>query len=463
MQVAFGYRLGRGEYLANSYHGVDLRNPQFLFYYIEEAVWERVKYYAGLIQMLYYKDPVPVLLLKTVDEIRRKLMYQPLLPRLHTLVYPAATPEMPLITSPSLRHVVELRMPNSSPSNPQLICLLLDKAPLLENFVLEQLDILPQTLAALAKFGHLKVARLGDIPNISSLQNVFDHTHLVEFECFVPFDRKSIEPGFQLNTPCLRSLSLEGHPVSLQIALNCFRRAPLTTLRLCSENLSDTEHDEEFVDPQLFDLRIFAIWSDTLEVFDMKDKFDIILDAETILSHSSPLLRMTGLKHVRFGSYKQVRFRDSDYDRIARAWPNLKSLDVFDSTSPGLNIWEDPEYPIPPPFATFASLQSFAIHCPSLQKLSLPVHLQGSELMVKPKYFPSHALRKLYIRYPIDGDAKPIARHLLALFPCLDEVDGDKDEDEGPWGLSTDSDWGTDSVRKFVEFGRTVRADGGIR
>ncbi|KAG6902489.1 hypothetical protein C0995_016066 [Termitomyces sp. Mi166 len=377
--------------------------------------------------------------------LAQRLKDRPLLPRLHSLSYPISA-EIFLFITPSLRRV---NIFGSTGRNKiPFLSALLETAPLLEEFSAEAFS--EPFLKTLSKFNQLKMMDIGDgkLEYIATLNRVFSCTRLTELRvCLSEF--KS-DTGFENNfdAPFLRKLTLKGPSASVSSVLTRLGFTPLTALRIEYGDVGEEPLDDQWRAP----LNLVATWSGSLEVLELEDGVPYGADEDGLEpSIMDQLLQMTRLKHVKLNFNPILDFDDAYMNKIARAWTSLRSLDIrFFGGAKG-------------PLTTIASLEAFATYCPHLHDLSLRISLQPSNLEPSPRCILSHSLQRLFIQYPIAGDTILIVRHLLALFPCLQYVDGDigesansEDCEEGEW-----KEW--EDVQIMIELCQATAEDNKMR
>ncbi|KAG6889236.1 hypothetical protein C0992_005875 [Termitomyces sp. T32_za158] len=338
-------------------------------------------------------------------QLAQRLKDKPLLPCLHSLSYPISA-EIFLFITPSLRRVNIAKSPGRD--NGPFLVALLGTTPLLEEYSGWTFSASFSTV--LSKFAQLRVIDVGNqkVGNPNSLHRIFLVPLLTELRvCLAEFE-PSTELADNLDAPFLRTLTLEGHPGSIRTLLTRLGSTPLVALRV---EYGD-EEEEPWEAQWCTRLNLIAIWSSSLETLELYDNGS---DTQGTLTPSimDQLLKMTRLKHVKLNFRPILKFDDVYMTKIARAWTRLKLLDIRFSRR------------VTQPLMTIVSLEAFATHCPQLHSLSLHINLQPSKLAPSPRCILCHGLQRLFIQHPVTGDAALVARHLLALFPCLQNVRSD--------------------------------------
>ncbi|KAG6908988.1 hypothetical protein DXG01_002477 [Tephrocybe rancida] len=253
------------------------------------------------------------------------------------------------------------------------------------------------------------------LTSLSSLQ----YLHTLKFEIddsvatYTPSRGRTPPPSFFSS---LRILEVFGQPWQTTASLSIFPAHPLRHLVL------STPHQR--ASPEL------GIWA--LAAQDIASKFRSLQHLELLctvwdgaltppalpdFAILEPLLELKGLELVRL-EFPCLFFSDSEFEKTAAAWPNLRSLQL--SGSSGI------------PNATIASLQSFAVHCPSLQSLSVAfdarkVPAPGAASAAAPVSFSK--LESFAVQdSPIDTILS-IGRHLDRLFPSLHTIEASAHQD----------------------------------
>lgn len=132
-----------------------------------------------------------------------------------------------------------------------------------------------------------------------------------------------------------------------------------------------------------------------------------------------PLTRMSQLTTVHLDLFcEKYALSEDEVHVLAKAWPQLEELYLCNRTR--LNQWNGTGL-------SLTSLQIFALHCPNLHTLHLPIRgdtIQVSALVRPPK--PSHTLRVLSLVVPTPrshqamDEVRSAARYVSRVFPSLD-------------------------------------------
>ncbi|KAG6840117.1 hypothetical protein C0991_008877 [Blastosporella zonata] len=211
--------------------------------------------------------------------------------------------------------------------------------------------------------------------------------------------------------PSLRTLEVFGPPPRIANSLAIFEEGhPLRQLKWESSSLG----------PQI-DVPDLALWTSATRTIALKFPYlhDLklkILTPRNFLSPAQayflePLLELNFLEvlHLQF---PWLSFSDAEFERMAVAWPHLRSLRLLGSS--GI------------PKATISSLQSFAIHCPNLHSLSFAFDARQFKLP-SPSVDEPISFSKLHTLdvqdSPVD-DSLLLGRHLDRIFPNIIGIEG---------------------------------------
>ena len=135
--------------------------------------------------------------------------------------------------------------------------------------------------------------------------------------------------------------------------------------------------------------------------------------------HLEPLFRLKSLTHLRLHLCCTFHFNDADLERVGRAWPNIRVLEL------GPNRTQKDTQ------ATLSALVPFAQHCPELHTLGftldtdlsrLPADLRESRTSVGSV---QRALQVLKVGRAGITDAEAVSKFLIDLFPRLDCIQND--------------------------------------
>lgn len=148
-------------------------------------------------------------------------------------------------------------------------------------------------------------------------------------------------------------------------------------------------------------------------------------------SFADLLYPVRGLEHLEVGSVSQaaVVITDEDYEKMAAAWPHIKTLHLL---LPYIT-------PIPNPFGnsscshrgtnhpTAKALTTLAQHCHHLESLQLylpSVDFTQANVVLPTNFWGNPSLRKLWLGSCSVPDPMTISMHLSSLFPNLRSVAG---------------------------------------
>ncbi|GLB43334.1 hypothetical protein LshimejAT787_1302350 [Lyophyllum shimeji] len=320
------------------------------------------------------------------------------------------SPEIFLLITPYLRRVKIMGATNALPV---FLHALLERAPSVERITTWN-TLSSASLATLEKFIHLRCLDTGDADG-SVLKTIFGFRYLSELRlCLPEFDTK-LEYSNGVALPALRKLSIRGNGASIHDALGFLRGSPLTSLALLYVVGGEGSGEDNWR------LRIMTVsqWSNSLQILELEELFGGD-DADEAMDPSilDPVLKIANLRHFHLRAAPTIRFTDAYFWKMAKAWPKAEHIDIT-AFAPYVDSSE--------PVVTVASLEAFATHCPNLRELSLRLNTETT-LEPMPPVLLAHGLERLYINSPTSGDHCVIARRLVALFPYLQDVDGD-DED----------------------------------
>ncbi|KAG5650985.1 hypothetical protein H0H81_010310 [Sphagnurus paluster] len=382
---------------------------------ISPGSWHRVERYAFFIRHLVLSH----LRKPEFDEFCLVLLAQhlkdkALLPSLQTLSYPICG-EIFLFLNPRLQSVTIQNDPVKGVKSVFLQSLL-EKVPSLERISSDG----PFSLASvimLAQFPQL--TRTKEITP-GAFHSMIGLRHLVELHICVPTATMLLPPGNIL--PTLQILSLQGDTTMIQEFLGGLAKSPLRSLKV----MFDAGDADIWENRWRFCLKMIARWSASL----------LCLELEEV-----EILQLGGLEQFRFKSNAVVELDDEWFYRMAKAWRRIEHL-VFEF----FHTFTEPS-------TTMASLESLATFCPNLQELGLRISFQPSKLEATPRLVLDHGLQRLYIDYPMSGDNGLVARHLVALFPQLQQVDGTDDKaDDDDCESSSWGEWEeVDTMVKFCQ------------
>ncbi|KAG5641327.1 hypothetical protein DXG03_005484 [Asterophora parasitica] len=131
-----------------------------------------------------------------------------------------------------------------------------------------------------------------------------------------------------------------------------------------------------------------------------------------------PLLELHELESIHL-DFPWLFFTDSEFQKVASSWPELSSIRFAGS--------------IGTPTATIAALQSFAIHCPKLQGISLPFdarQLPPTTVEDAPVSF--SRVKTLDTQESPVESALSVARHIDRIFPNIKTIQSSRNGDL--WG-----------------------------
>ncbi|KAF5383807.1 hypothetical protein D9615_003812 [Tricholomella constricta] len=391
--------------------------------------WKRVELYARRIRCLVVSADAGA---RKIDDfvfvqLAQLLKEKPLLPLLHTLTYPISA-EIFLFVTDHLRRVT-INGRSGQRGEAAFLHALLEKAPGVQH-IASWTTFLPSSLAILAKFNHLTHLNTGDqaITGLPYLKAVAGFRHLLELHICLPRFPK-LTPADRILMPALQTLVISGDDQSIQDTLQCLCNAPLVSLAI-TYHWSKLPKGSSWDDLWQHRLKPISKWVASLQSLELVDQERDSGDDEALVHSSNfdPLLGIAQLKYFKFTSEATFEFTDSYFLKIAESWPKLQTLLI------NFRKYEHE------PRATYKSLEAFANLCPDLRHLSLRIYLNSGNLHTSPRMILKHGLQRLYITTPMsDSNYFLIARHLVALFPYLQEVDGaereeeeDEDEEEPP-------------------------------
>ncbi|KAF7353346.1 hypothetical protein MSAN_01522900 [Mycena sanguinolenta] len=149
----------------------------------------------------------------------------------------------------------------------------------------------------------------------------------------------------------------------------------------------------------------------TLRASSTRGSLSVDLLARGIVTFDAicPLLRMKSLQQVSLAPPGGFSLDDSGIEAVARAWPDILTLDL-----PGS------EYRGPPPRVTLSGIRAFARHCPRLVVLSTP--FDASVVPDEDVVLPHEALRLLIVEDAVLVDPAVVAEYLGAMFPKLEAI-----------------------------------------
>ncbi|RDB17274.1 hypothetical protein Hypma_001954 [Hypsizygus marmoreus] len=195
----------------------------------------------------------------------------------------------------------------------------------------------------------------------------------------------------------LRKLDIRAPRFFVKHALACVVNSPIALLDLtCSEPNSSVIEHQNSLSMQL------SQWRDTLHTLSLENHTDLLDDLEEI----EPLFELKALRSLRLCPVSSLNLSNGDLYKIAHAWPEMEVLTLADNKCKR-------------PRATIAALEGFALLCPKLRRLRLPLDIDN--LPPSPRIM-SHKLQSLHIAWSMKKGASTVARHLDAIFPALHSV-----------------------------------------
>ncbi|KAJ7358507.1 hypothetical protein DFH08DRAFT_735176, partial [Mycena albidolilacea] len=159
-----------------------------------------------------------------------------------------------------------------------------------------------------------------------------------------------------------------------------------------------------------------------------RDITDTAADLEQIAlyavsgTHLFPLFTLTTLTSVTLAGPVGLDLDDATAAEIARAWPQIMSLDLAGSAFPHV-----------PPRTTLCALLAFARLCPHLWRLSLPINARSVPKWQKAQTAAEarptqRRLRSLHVgESPVDTSLD-VAAYLSSIFPRLERVSAGKED-----------------------------------
>jgi len=158
--------------------------------------------------------------------------------------------------------------------------------------------------------------------------------------------------------------------------------------------------------------------SGSTQANDDDDDDDKALSTRFSLNTIFPLSRIPNLRNFTLDGNFLSHLDNRDVDEITRWWPNLDSLDLgclYNDEDVELSKWR--------PRTTLACLISVAAHCREMQRLVLPVDIDGDLLPEQVPPLSHHRLRKLVILPSGQTVTESTINYVYKLFPALEELD----------------------------------------